>query len=207
VVEREQSKETNIPIPVELSDEDVYDAMKQISGYLDITPGDFKEIYGLAFQHAISRLTLAVKAKDIMNRDVLYVTPVTPLKEVAEIMGRRGISGVPVVDEGRKVAGIISEKDFLSHMGMQKNITFMSVVAECLIGNGCMAVDIRGKSAGDIMTTPAISVYEDTSIMEIDNLMRKHRINRVPVLNKNDKLIGIVTRTDLLPSSCLTAIV
>jgi len=207
VVEREQSKETNIPIPVELSDEDVYDAMKQISGYLDITPGDFKEIYGLAFQHAISRLTHAVKAKDIMNRDVLYVTPVTPLKEVAEIMGRRGISGVPVVDEGRKVAGIISEKDFLSHMGMQKNITFMSVVAECLIGNGCMAVDIRGKSAGDIMTTPAISVYEDTSIMEIDNLMRKHRINRVPVLNKNDKLIGIVTRTDLLPSSCLTAIV
>ncbi|MCK4988425.1 MAG: CBS domain-containing protein [Desulfobacterales bacterium] len=181
--------------------------MKQISGYLDITPGDFKEIYGLAFQHAISRLTHAVKAKDIMNRDVLYVTPVTPLKEVAEIMGRRGISGVPVVDEGRKVAGIISEKDFLSHMGMQKNITFMSVVAECLIGNGCMAVDIRGKSAGDIMTTPAISVYEDTSIMEIDNLMRKHRINRVPVLNKNDKLIGIVTRTDLLPSSCLTAIV
>ena len=207
MIEREQSKETNIPIPVELSDEDVYDAMKQISGYLDITPGDFKEIYGLAFQHAISRLTLAVKAKDIMNRDVLYVTPVTPLKEVAEIMGRRGISGVPVVDEGRKVAGIISEKDFLSHMGMQKNITFMSVVAECLIGNGCMAVDIRGKSAGDIMTTPAISVYEDTSIMEIDNLMRKHRINRVPVLNKNDKLIGIVTRTDLLPSSCLTAIV
>ncbi len=203
MIERGQSKETNSPIPVELSDGDIYDAMKQISGYLDITPGDFKEIYGLAFQHAISRLTRAVKAKDIMNRDVLYVTPVTPLKEVAEIMGRRGISGVPVVAEGRKVAGIISEKDFLSHMGMQKNITFMSVVAECLIGNGCMAVDIRGKSAGDIMTTPAISVYEDTSIMEIDNLMRKHRINRVPVLNKNDKMIGIVTRTDLLPSSCL----
>jgi CBS domain-containing protein len=207
VSKKREYKDVNIPIPVELSDEDVYDAMKQISGYLDITPGDFKEIYGLAFQHATSRLTRAVKAKDIMNQDVVYVTPVTPLKEVAEIMGRRGISGVPVVAEGRKVVGIISEKDFLSHMGMQKNITFMSVVAECLIGNGCMAVDIRGKSAGDIMTTPAISVYEDTSIMEIDNLMRKHRINRVPVLNKNDKLIGIVTRTDLLPSSCLTAIV
>jgi CBS domain-containing protein len=135
------------------------------------------------------------------------VTPGTPLKEVAEIMGRHSISGVPVVDEGRKVAGIISEKDFLSRMGMQKNITFMGVVAKCLLGDGCMAVDIRGKSAGDIMTAPAISVHEDTSIMEIDNLLRKHRINRVPVLNKNDKLIGIVTRTDLLPSSCLTAIV
>ena len=206
MIEREQSKETSIPIPVELSDEDIYDAMKQISGYLDITPGDFKEIYGLAFQHAINRFTRAVKAKDVMNRDVVSVTPGTLLKEVAETMGRHGISGVPVVDEGHKVVGIISEKDFLSHMGVQKNITFMSVVAECLIGNGCMAVDIRGKSAGDIMTSPAISVYEDTSIMEVDNRMRNHRINRVPVLNQMDKLSGIVTRTDLLPSSCITAI-
>jgi CBS-domain-containing membrane protein len=172
VIEREQSKETSIPIAVELSDEDIYDAMKQISGYLDITPGDFKELYGLAFQHAINRLTRAVAAKDVMNRDVVYVSPGTLLKEVAEIMGRHGISGVPVVDQGHKVVGIISEKDFLSHMGIQKNITFMSVVAECLIGNGCMAVDIRGKSAGDIMTSPAISVYEDTSIMEVDNRMR-----------------------------------
>jgi CBS domain-containing protein len=190
VIEREHSKETRIPFQLELSDEDIFDAMKQISGYLDITPGDFKEIYGLAFQHAINRFTRAVEAK----------------KEVAETMGRHGISGVPVVDEGQMVVGIISEKDFLSHMGVQKNITFMSVVAECLIGNGCMAVDIRGKSAGDIMTSPAITVYEDTSIMEVDNRMRNHRINRVPVLNQMDKLSGIVTRTDLLPSSCITAI-
>ena len=200
-------KDIRIPTPVELSDEDIYDAMKQISGYLDITLGDFKEIYGLAFQLAVNRLTEAVKATDIMNPDVVYVTPETPLKEVAEIMGRHNISGVPVVDEGRKVIGIISEKDFLSHMGMQKNITFMGVVAKCLMGNGCMAVDIRGKSAGDIMTTPAITVYEEASIMEVDSLMKKHRVNRVPVLNKKDKLIGIVTRTDLLPSSCIATII
>jgi len=206
VIERKQSQETRIPIPLELSDEDIFDAMKQISGYLDITPGDFKEIYGIAFQHALNRITRAVEAKDVMNPDVVYVTPGTHLKEVAEIMGRHAISGVPVVDEDQKVVGVISEKDFLSQMGIQKNITFMSVVAECLIGNGCMAVDIRGKSAADIMTSPAITVYEDTSIMEVDNRMRNHSINRVPVLNQKDKLSGIVTRTDLLPSSCLTAI-
>ena len=206
MIERKQSQETRIPIPLELSDEDIFDAMKQISGYLDITPGDFKEIYGIAFQHALNRITRAVEAKDVMNPDVVYVTPGTHLKEVAEIMGRHAISGVPVVDEDQKVVGVISEKDFLSQMGIQKNITFMSVVAECLIGNGCMAVDIRGKSAADIMTSPAITVYEDTSIMEVDNRMRNHSINRVPVLNQKDKLSGIVTRTDLLPSSCLTAI-
>lgn len=205
MIERKQSQETRIPIPLELSDEDIFDAMKQISGYLDITPGDFKEIYGIAFQYALNRITRAVEAKDVMNPDVVYVTPGTHLKEVAEIMGRHAISGVPVVDEDQKVVGVISEKDFLSQMGIQKNITFMSVVAECLIGSGCVAVDIRGKSAADIMTSPAVTVYEDTSIMEVDNCMRNHRINRVPVLNKMDQLSGIVTRTDLLPSSCLTA--
>jgi CBS domain-containing protein len=207
VIKNKRNKDINIPIPVDLSDEDIYDAMKQISGYLDITLGDFKEIYGLAFQHAANRLTQAVKAADIMNPDVVHVKPETPLKEVAEIMGRHSISGVPVVDEGRKVVGVISEKDFLSRMGMQKNITFMGVVAKCLLGDGCMAVDIRGKSAGDIMTAPAITVYEDAPIMEIDSLMLKHRANRIPVLDQKDKLIGIVTRTDLLPSSCLTTII
>ena len=207
MIKNKRNKDINIPIPVDLSDEDIYDAMKQISGYLDITLGDFKEIYGLAFQHAANRLTQAVKAADIMNPDVVHVKPETPLKEVAEIMGRHSISGVPVVDEGRKVVGVISEKDFLSRMGMQKNITFMGVVAKCLLGDGCMAVDIRGKSAGDIMTAPAITVYEDASIMEIDSLMLKHRVNRILVLDQKDKLIGIVTRTDLLPSSCLTTII
>ena len=207
MIKNKRNKDINIPIPVDLSDEDIYDAMKRISGYLDITLGDFKEIYGLAFQHAANRLTQAVKAADIMNPDVVHVKPETPLKEVAEIMGRHSISGVPVVDEGRKVVGVISEKDFLSRMGMQKNITFMGVVAKCLLGDGCMAVDIRGKSAGDIMTAPAITVYEDAPIMEIDSLMLKHRANRIPVLDQKDKLIGIVTRTDLLPSSCLTTII
>ena len=202
-----RNKDIHIPAPVDLSDEDIYDAMKQISGYLDITLGDFKEIYGLAFQHAANRLTQAVKAADIMNSDVVHVKPGTPLKEVAEIMGRHSISGVPVVDEGHKVVGVISEKDFLSRMGMQKNITFMGVVAKCLLGDGCMAVDIQGKSAADIMTAPAITVYKDASIMEIDNLMLKHRANRIPVLDQKDELIGIVTRTDLLPSSCLTTII
>ena len=93
MIEREHSKKTRNPFQLELSDEDIYDAMKQISGYLDITPGDFKEIYGLAFQHALNRFTRAVEAKDVMNPDVVVVTQGTLLKEVAETMGRHGISG------------------------------------------------------------------------------------------------------------------
>ena len=102
---------------LDLTDQDVYEAMKAIPGYLDITPGDFKELYRHAYRRALERLSRSVTAKDIMARDVSSVRPDTPLHEVADIMGRRGISGVPVVDAGGIVMGVISETDFLVRMG------------------------------------------------------------------------------------------
>jgi CBS-domain-containing membrane protein len=76
-----ESKEIDTPLPVDISDEDIYSAMKAIPGYLDITPGDFKEVFRLAYQHAIDRFARSVKAKDVMTRNVIYVTRKTPLKK------------------------------------------------------------------------------------------------------------------------------
>ena len=68
------------PTPgIEIKDEDILEAMRNIPGYLDITPGDFKEIYRLAFQHALERLGRAVTAAEIMTTDVVAVKPDTPL--------------------------------------------------------------------------------------------------------------------------------
>ena len=83
----------NLPGGVDLKDEDIYEAMKGIPGYLDITPGDFKEVYQLAYRHALERLSRAVTAREIMTREVVVVRPDTPLAEVAEAMGRRGSPG------------------------------------------------------------------------------------------------------------------
>ena len=183
--------------PVDISDDDIYDAMKEIPGYLDITPGDFKEVFRFAYQHAVERFS-SVKAGDAMVREVISVTRKTPLVQVAEAMARHGVSGVPVVEEGERVVGVISEKDFLTRMGEQDAKTFMGVVAECLKGKGCVAVPIRGQNAEDIMTSPAVTVNEETSIMEIANILTEKNINRVPVINQQDRLVGIITRADVV---------
>ena len=60
-------------IPVDISDDDIYEAMKDVPGYLDITPGDFKEVYLQAYRHAISRVMKSVKAADVMTRQVISV--------------------------------------------------------------------------------------------------------------------------------------
>jgi CBS domain-containing protein len=183
---------------LDISDEDIYKAMKDISGYLDITPEDFKNVYRHAYRHAFERIVRSVKAGDVMTRKVVSVKRETSLEEVAEIMAEKDVSGVPVIEEDGKVAGVISEKDFLLNMGAKNTKTFMGVVAECLKAKGCIAVDIRAKKAEDIMTSPPITVTEDTTLLDVANILKEKKINRVPVVDQNSYLIGIVSRGDIV---------
>jgi CBS domain-containing protein len=187
--------------PLDISDDDILEAMRDIRGYLDITPGDFKDLYRFAYNHAIERLTKLAKAGDMMTSQVVFVRQKTPLKAVAETMSSHGISGVPVVDDEDKVVGVISEKDFLSLMDTKKTESFMGVVAQCLTNKGCVAKPMRKQNAEDIMTSPAITVGENTSIAEIVDILRERNINRVPVIDQQDKLIGIVSRQDVVQAS------
>ncbi|MEZ0329208.1 MAG: CBS domain-containing protein [Dissulfuribacterales bacterium] len=180
-----------------ISEEDIYEAMKTISGYLDITPDDFALLYRAAFRHAIERIRTAVQAKDIMTRTVISVGPNTPLAQVASLMGKKHISGIPVTNENDEVLGMISEKDFLRNMGSQTS-NFMEVVAACLGKGGWDAISVRKSLAKDIMTTPAITVKGNTPILEISRLFHEKGINRAPVISEENKLIGIVSRADLV---------
>lgn len=199
----EKSESTEKSIPLEISDRDILEAMKEIPGYLDITSGDFKELYRVAYRHALNRISQSITAGDIMTKEVVTVRRETPLQEVAEVMTEKGVSGVPVIEEDRSVAGVISEKDFLSHMGAKDTKTFMGVVAECLRGKGCVALSIRAKRAEDIMSTPPITVDEDSSLKDITGLFSEREVNRVPVIDKKNRLIGIVSREDVIEAPLL----
>jgi CBS domain-containing membrane protein len=190
-------------IPVDISDADVYAAMKDISGYLDITPGDFKELYVRAYQHAVRRLTQSIKAADAMTRDVASVRSDASLTEVAEIMARRGISGLPVIDAEGRPAGVISEKDFLVAMAGPEARTFMDVVMSCLKDRACLAAPVKILNAGQLMSSPAVTVNPDTPVMEVADILTQKKINRVPVVDKGGRMVGIVSRADVVRSSTL----
>jgi CBS domain-containing protein len=199
---REKSAEANISPPrPPLTDDDIYEAMKKIPGYLDITPGDFKEVYRLAYEHALERLAASVLTRDIMALQVVSVSPDAPLAEVAEVMGRSGVSGVPVVDAGGKVVGVISEKDFLVRMGVKGPKNFMSVVAECLQVNKCVALPMRHQRAADIMTAPAVTVTAETPLSAVSRILVDRGINRVPVVDPEGRLIGLVSRADIVKAA------
>lgn len=191
----------DVSLTVEISDHDIYEAMKEIEGYLDITPGDFREVYKLAYGQAMKRITMSVRAGDIMTSSVFAVNGDLPLREVSQLMAAEGISGVPVIDGDNTVMGVISEKDFLSRMGGKDPKSFMGVVSECLKGKGCVALSIRAQKASDIMSSPAVTVHVDTTVGEIADIFTQRNINRVPVIDGQKRLIGIVSRADIVRAS------
>jgi len=192
-VEKDQDKYL-----IDISDDDVLKAMQEIGGYLDITFGDFKDLYHIACRHALKRLMHSVKAADIMTEKVISVHKETSAKEIAEIMAERNVSGLPVIDDREHVLGIISEKDFLFQMGKDGMKSIMSIITECLGNKACLAAPIRTQKAVDIMTSPAITVNGNTPVVDIVNLFAEKNINRVPVINQQLRLVGIVSRADAL---------
>ncbi len=112
-----------------------------------------------------------MSVKEIMTKDVVTVPLATPVREVADLLSERNVSGVPVVDDEGRVLGVVSELDVVSR---------------------------RGATAADIMSKQVISVTEDTDVDEVLHLFLNQRIRRVPVLSDGQHLAGIVSRSDLV---------
>ncbi len=184
---------------LEVSDEDIIEAMKKIPGYLDITPNDFRELYQAAFSHALERLQSAIKAENIMTTPVITIDGSRSLTEAASLMAIHNVSGIPVSDHQGKVSGIISEKDFLKHMAPQHQSSFMHVILNCIDKDShCMIQNLKNLRVKDIMSSPPITVKMETPILEVADIFESNRINRVPVLDQQSNLAGIIARSDLV---------
>jgi len=192
--------------PLDMSDDDVIAAMRKIGGYIDITPRDFREIYQIAYWHALEQIRQSVLAKDIMTTPAIHVQTNTPLTEAAVLMANANISGVPVVNAARHVVGVISEKDFLREMGQTASPTFMGVMAHCLNSKGCLTIGLKNKTVGELMSSAPITARENMSVADMAQLMDQKKINRIPIVDEHGRLTGIITRTDFLKRHCQTVI-
>jgi CBS domain-containing protein len=185
-----------------ISDEDIVKAMKKIPGYLDITPSDFMEIYRVAYDHALHRLRHAITAEQVMTKQVISVPETASLAEVVRLLADHDISGIPVARPDLTLAGVISEKDFLSKMGGGKSPSFMHVILQCIAHTGCIAADVSNLTAAEIMSSPAVTISGTTPLFEVADIMDRHNINRVPVIDDIGRLAGIVARSDLIQTMC-----
>ena len=140
-----------------------------------------------------------MRAHQIMTRDVITVTPQTPIAEAANTMLRTHISGLPVTDAYGKLVGIVSESDLLrrSEIGTGRK---RPAWLQFFLGPGVVAADFvreRGRKIENVMTQDLVTATEETSLEDLVHLMEKKGIKRLPVM-RGEKLVGIVTRSNLL---------
>jgi len=189
---------------IDISESDVIAAMKAIQGYIDISPGDFREVFQVAYTHALQRIKNSLKAQDIMTKPAHCVELNMDLIQAATFLADKRFSGAPVIDAAGKIVGVLSEKDFLAKVGLGQPTSFMQIVAHCLNNRGCMATSLHNHSVQEIMTAPAITAGPEMTMGVISTLFIDKRINRLPIVDPEGRPVGIVTRTDLVQSYCLT---
>ena len=141
--------------------------------------------------------TQTVQVGQVMTRDVVSVTPETPLKDVATLLVERGISGLPVRDDDGAVVGVLSEADLLVKQGGPKRPS--GGVFAWLVDSATApdVAKLRAHTAGEAMTSPAITVEAGTPVAEAARTMVELGVNRLPVVD-DGQLVGIVTRADLV---------
>jgi CBS domain-containing protein len=138
-----------------------------------------------------------VKVRALMTRDVVTVTPQTPLRRVARLLAQHHISGVPVCDREGAVVGVVTEADILL-----KEVGVRPGRGEPLswLVDGSDLTKMRkalARTAGDAMSSPPVTTSPWRTVSEAARLMLERGVNRLPVLD-GSRLVGILSRADLV---------
>lgn len=140
-----------------------------------------------------------MKAQDMMTTAVVTVSPETCVAEIAQLLNKRRISAVPVVDGDGRVLGMVSEGDLVQRPEVrgERHTSWWLSLLSGPTGSAETYVKTHGETARDIMTETVVASEEQASLSDIARLLEEHRIKRVPIL-RDQKLVGIVSRADLL---------
>lgn len=178
---------------MELTDEDILDAMQHIPGYLDISTEDFRGIYHLAHRHAVGRLFEGTRADRLMRTGMEPLLPDIPLVEAAKAIVRYGCKGLPVVDDQACVIGMLTETDFLRRL---KADTFLDLMLRMLDDTFEFTHRCHETPVSEAMTSPAITVGGDAGFWEIMKAFHGHAGRSMPVVASDGRLQGMIFRKD-----------
>ena len=131
--------------------------------------------------------------KDVMTTRVIWVKKDATFREMAAALREHRVSAFPVVDDDRKVIGVVSEADMLNKEAL---------IDEPGVFGGILhrrdQVKARGVTAGDLMTTAVVAVRPDNTVEHAAKLMYDRGVKRLPVTDESGRLVGIISRADVL---------
>lgn len=134
------------------------------------------------------------RVKDVMTTDVVSVRETAEYKDIVAVLRELHVSGFPVLDEADHLVGVVSEADLLLKEAGQE------ALGGYLSSSGRRGVQAKaaGLTAAELMSTPAVTIGPDDSLADAARLMHDRHVTRLPVVDQAGRLLGIVSRVDLL---------
>lgn len=144
------------------------------------------------------------KAKDIMSKNVVTISPKATVEELARLLIKHKISGVPVVDNAKNLIGIVTENDLINQ---NKRLHIPTIIrlfdAFIVFGSGRMQEEIKKMTASkvdEICTKKVVSITEETSLEEVATIMSEKNIHSLPVV-RDSVVVGIVGKADVVSAT------
>lgn len=145
----------------------------------------------------VSDITNDQRARDVMTTDVATVEPEVPLREAVRLLIGKDYRALPVVDDARRVVGIVSNGDLVERGGLRARLELLGVLtAEQLAQE--LARAGTGKTVSAVMTSPVVTIAPDARLADVAHLMVSRSLKRLPVVDSTLRLLGLVSRADLL---------
>lgn len=135
------------------------------------------------------------KVRDIMTRNPRRVSKATPVSDVAKLLLSSTFTGLPVVDDENRPIGVIAQGDLIYKAELPMRIGLLAQADKKKIE--AILDTLTHKKAMEIMTQPAVTIEHDRLITEAVELMLKKKVKRLPVVNDEGKLVGIISRVDI----------
>lgn len=184
------------------SQEDYQQALKSMDSFIDVGVEDLMRLATRAEQFARQRTLTAGSIATLMTQPVVTVRPHTSLAEAARLLVSQRISGLPVVDEQERLAGIITEADFLRILGVPVSHPGHSLwqtlenLFDRLSDHG--KLETPDDAVSQHMVRSVITAKPDTPIQQVLNLMKQHQVKRVVIVDDANRVRGMVTRSNLV---------
>jgi CBS-domain-containing membrane protein len=170
--------------------------------YIDITTDDLMELARRAEEQAARRTTEALQVERVMSQPVRTVRSQTPLSEAAHLMIAERISGLPVVDDAGHLVGIITEADLLRALGVPAHEPNHSLwqTLESLFSHLSRHADLKAPDdvVAEHMVRDVVTISPDRDLHEVIERMKQHRVKRLVVCDDERRVLGMVTRSDLV---------
>lgn len=146
---------------------------------------------------------------EVMSSNPLVVRPATPLREAIQVMAEKRISGMPVVDDAGKLVGIISETDLMwQETGVTPPAYIMFLDSVIYLQNPATYErelhKALGQTVGEVMSKKPISIAREKTVREAAQLMHERKVHRLPVVDSEGSVVGILTRGDIVRTMAAT---